>query len=75
MPGYDGALDVEDCPWGNPNEPPKLEEARRLIADAGAEGAEVTVTVSHAAGADIAPLAIARLRERFPEATVTTGAP
>jgi peptide/nickel transport system substrate-binding protein len=43
MPGYDEALDVEDCPWGNPNEPPDLERARQLIADAGAEGAEVTV--------------------------------
>ena len=28
MPGYDEALDVEDCPWGNPNEPPDLEKAR-----------------------------------------------
>jgi peptide/nickel transport system substrate-binding protein len=43
MPGYDRALDVEDCPWGNPNEPPDLEKARQMIADAGAEGAEVTV--------------------------------
>jgi len=43
VPGYDRALDVEDCPWGNPNEPPDLEKARQMIADAGAEGAEVTV--------------------------------
>lgn len=43
IPGYDRALDVEDCPWGNPNEAPDLEKARRMIADAGAEGAEVTV--------------------------------
>jgi peptide/nickel transport system substrate-binding protein len=43
IPGYDRALDVEDCPWGNPNEPPDLEKARQMIADAGAEGAEVTV--------------------------------
>jgi peptide/nickel transport system substrate-binding protein len=43
VPGYDPALDVEDCPWGDANEPPDLEKARRLIADAGAEGAEVTV--------------------------------
>jgi peptide/nickel transport system substrate-binding protein len=43
MPGYDKALDVEDCPWGNPNEPPDLERARQLITDAGAEGADVTV--------------------------------
>jgi peptide/nickel transport system substrate-binding protein len=43
MPGYDPALDLEDCPWGDPNEPPDLEKARQLIADAGAEGADVTV--------------------------------
>jgi peptide/nickel transport system substrate-binding protein len=43
MPGYDKALDVEDCPWGNPTEPPDLEKARQMISDAGAEGAEVTV--------------------------------
>jgi peptide/nickel transport system substrate-binding protein len=43
VPGYDPALDVEDCPWGNPTEPPELEKARRLIAGAGAEDAEVTV--------------------------------
>jgi peptide/nickel transport system substrate-binding protein len=43
MPGYDQALDLEDCPWGDPNEPPELETARQMIADAGAEGADVTV--------------------------------
>jgi peptide/nickel transport system substrate-binding protein len=43
VPGYDQALDLEDCPWGDPNEPPNLEKARQLIADAGAEGADVTV--------------------------------
>jgi peptide/nickel transport system substrate-binding protein len=43
VPGYDEALDVEDCPWGNPSEPPDLEKARQMISDAGAEGAEVTV--------------------------------
>jgi len=43
MPGYDKSLDVEECPWGNPNEPPNLERARQLIEDAGAKGAEVTV--------------------------------
>jgi peptide/nickel transport system substrate-binding protein len=43
MPGYDRALDVEDCPWGDPNEPPDLEKARQMITDAGAEGDEVTV--------------------------------
>ena len=43
MPGYDKALDVEECPWGNPNEPPDLEKARQLIKDAGADGTKVTV--------------------------------
>ena len=43
LPGYDEALDVEDCPWGNPNEPPDLEKARELIKEAGADGTEVTV--------------------------------
>ena len=43
IPGYDSAVDIEDCPWGNPTEPPDLEKARRLISDAGAEGAKVTV--------------------------------
>jgi peptide/nickel transport system substrate-binding protein len=43
MPGYDSSLDVEDCPWGNPNEPPDLEKARQMITDAGAGGTEVTV--------------------------------
>jgi peptide/nickel transport system substrate-binding protein len=42
MPGYDESLD-EDCPWGDPSEPPDLERARRLIEEAGAKGAEVTV--------------------------------
>ena len=43
LPGYDEALDVEDCPWGNPNEPPDLEKARQMIEDAGVAGTEVTV--------------------------------
>jgi peptide/nickel transport system substrate-binding protein len=43
QPGYDKALDVEDCPWGNPNEPPDIEKARQMIKDAGAAGADVTV--------------------------------
>ena len=43
VPGYDEALDVEDCPWGNPNEPPDLERARQMIEDAGEAGTKVTV--------------------------------
>jgi peptide/nickel transport system substrate-binding protein len=43
QPGYDEALDAEDCPWGNPNEPPDIEKARQMIEDAGVAGADVTV--------------------------------
>src|SRR5829696_3597164 len=43
VPGYDKAIDVEDCPWGNPNEPPDLEKARALIKEAGVDGTDVTV--------------------------------
>jgi peptide/nickel transport system substrate-binding protein len=43
VPGYDRSLDVDDCPWGNPNEPPDVNRARRLITDAGAVGADVAV--------------------------------
>lgn len=43
MPGHTEAIDVEECPWGDPNEPPDLERAKRLIREAEAEGAEVTV--------------------------------
>ncbi|HZG50343.1 MAG TPA: ABC transporter substrate-binding protein [Thermoleophilaceae bacterium] len=43
LPGFDEALDVEECPWGNPNEPPDLEKARALIKEAGVDGTEVTV--------------------------------
>jgi peptide/nickel transport system substrate-binding protein len=43
MPGYSEALDLDDCPWGDPNQPPNVERAKELIREAGAEGAEVTV--------------------------------
>ena len=43
VPGFDEALDVEECPWGNPNEPPDLEKARQMIEDAGEAGTKVTV--------------------------------
>jgi peptide/nickel transport system substrate-binding protein len=43
LPGYDEALDVEDCPYGNPNKPPALEKARQMIKDAGVDGMELTV--------------------------------
>jgi peptide/nickel transport system substrate-binding protein len=43
QPGYDEKLDVEDCPWGNPNDPPDIEKARQMIKDAGVAGMDVTV--------------------------------
>jgi peptide/nickel transport system substrate-binding protein len=43
FPGYSEALDVEECPWGNPNEAPDVEAAKQMIEDAGATGTEVTV--------------------------------
>jgi peptide/nickel transport system substrate-binding protein len=43
MPGFDETLDVDNCPWGNPNEPPDIEKARQMIEDAGVAGTEVTV--------------------------------
>ena len=43
MPGYDEALDVKDCPWGDPNEPPDLAKARQMLKDAGVDGTKVTV--------------------------------
>ncbi|MGI9019254.1 MAG: ABC transporter substrate-binding protein [Solirubrobacterales bacterium] len=43
MPGYDEAFDVEECPYGNPNEAPDIEGAQALIKEAGAEGEKVTV--------------------------------
>lgn len=43
MPGYTEAIDLSECPWGDPSEPPDVERAKQLIREAGAEGAEVTV--------------------------------
>ena len=43
VPGFDEALDVEECPFGNPNQPPDIERARRLLEEAGADGTEITV--------------------------------
>jgi peptide/nickel transport system substrate-binding protein len=43
LPGFDEALDIEECPWGNPNEPPDLERARQMIEDAGEAGTKLTV--------------------------------
>lgn len=43
MPGYTEEIDVSECPWGDPNQPPDLDKAKQLIREAGAEGADVTV--------------------------------
>jgi peptide/nickel transport system substrate-binding protein len=43
IPGSDPGLDGKDCPWGDPNEAPDLERARRLVDEAGAKGAKVAV--------------------------------
>ena len=43
MPGYDEALDVTECPFGDPNEPPDLDRARQLIEEAGVAGDQITV--------------------------------
>jgi peptide/nickel transport system substrate-binding protein len=41
--GYDRSLDTTGCPFGDPRKPPDVERAKRLIQEAGAEGAKVTV--------------------------------
>lgn len=43
MPGFDEALNDSDCPFGDPDQAPDLERAKRLLREAGAEGAKVTV--------------------------------
>lgn len=53
---------------GLADRPPVVE-----VNGAGDEGIEVTFDLWHQAGATVAPAVIGRLRERFPEATVTVG--
>lgn len=43
VPGYDEALDLSECPWGDPNAAGDKEAAARLIEDAGADGSAVSV--------------------------------
>ena len=43
MPGYDEAFDTTECPYGDPTQPPDIDRARKLIEQAGADGADVTV--------------------------------
>jgi peptide/nickel transport system substrate-binding protein len=41
--GHSEELDVTNCPYGNPNEPPDLEAAQALLKEAGADGTKITV--------------------------------
>ncbi len=42
-PGMKGYEKIEDCPYGDPNAAPNVEEARRLVKEAGVEGTKVKV--------------------------------
>ena len=42
-PGMKGYEKIEDCPYGDPNAAPNVEEARKLIKEAGVEGTKVEV--------------------------------
>ena len=41
--GYNEELDTTGCPYGNPLDPPDLEAAQKVLADAGLDGTKVTV--------------------------------
>ncbi|HWH44885.1 MAG TPA: ABC transporter substrate-binding protein [Thermoleophilaceae bacterium] len=43
MPGYDEALDVAECPFGDPNEAPDLERAKQLLGESGYDGSTITI--------------------------------
>lgn len=42
-PGMQGFKKLDPCPYGDPNKPPDVAKAKKMIQDAGAAGAEVTV--------------------------------
>ena len=42
-PGMAGYEKIEPCPYGDPTQAPNVEEARKLIQEAGVEGEKVTV--------------------------------
>jgi peptide/nickel transport system substrate-binding protein len=42
-PGMKGYEKVEPCPYGTPGDPPDLEQAKKLVQDAGVAGDKVTV--------------------------------
>ncbi|MDQ3740452.1 MAG: ABC transporter substrate-binding protein [Actinomycetota bacterium] len=42
-PGMKGYEKIEDCPYGDPTQAPNIDEAKRLIKEAGAEGTKVKV--------------------------------
>lgn len=43
MPGFDEALDVAECPFGNPNEAPDLERAKQLLGESEYDGSTITI--------------------------------
>jgi peptide/nickel transport system substrate-binding protein len=43
MPGYDEAFDTTECPYGDPTQPPDIQQAQDLLRQAGADGTQVTV--------------------------------
>ena len=43
LPGYDEGLDVTHCPYGDPERPPDIEAASRLVDRVGASGSSVVV--------------------------------
>ncbi len=42
-PGMQGYEKIEDCPYGDPNAAPNIEEAKRLVKEAGVDGTRVQV--------------------------------
>ena len=42
-PSMDGYEKIEPCPWGDPDKPPDVEKARRLVQQSGMEGQSVSV--------------------------------
>jgi peptide/nickel transport system substrate-binding protein len=42
-PSIAGYEKIDPCPWGDPNKPPEVEKARRLVEQSGMKGERVTV--------------------------------
>lgn len=65
MPGYDEALDVAECPFGNPNEPPNLEAARKALAESDYDGETITVWTNNDEPSDRVGQAYADMLEKI----------